>query len=141
MKITAITMIQVAGKPVENVEKALKLVLERIKEDDRWKVLDSEIIEPELDEESTLYSGIIEVKARFEDPEKLMEFIVDYTPNSVEVEDPTELKFDSVAFTSILNDMSSHFLKINMKLRQANAHLHMLNNKVKGLEGKDSKKY
>ncbi len=140
MKITARALIQIAGKPIEPVEKALGLVLNRIKEDERWKVLDSEIIDPELDEESSLFLGILEVQAKFEDAEKLMEFIVDYTPNSIEVEDPSELKFDSVAFTSILNDMSSHFLKTNMKLREANAHLHMLNNRLKEFENKPVEK-
>lgn len=129
-------MIQIAGKPVDNVQKALDMVLGKLKEDERWEVKESEIIEPELDEETTLYSGLIEVQAKFVDVEKLMEFIIDYTPNSVEIEDPSEFEFDSVAFTGILNDMSSHMLRINSQLRNANATLHMMNNRIKELESK-----
>lgn len=131
-------MIQIAGKPVDNVQKALEMVLGKLKEEkERFKILESEIIEPELDEETTLFSGIIEVQVRFEDVEKLMEFIVDYTPNSVEIEEPSEFEFDSVSFTAILNDMSSHMLKITSQLGQANATLHMMHNKIKDLESKN----
>lgn len=132
--ITARFMLQVAGKPVENVEKALELVLKKIEESKDWKFLEGEIVDPELDDETTLYSGLIEVLLKFESVEKLMGFIVDYTPNSVEVEDPETLTFDIASFNSILNDMSSKFLNVAMELRKANAGLHFLNNKLKKLE-------
>lgn len=127
-------MLQIAGKPVENVEKAMDMVLEKIKTSSDFKFLDCEKIEAELDEESTLYSGILDVGLKFENAEKLLGFIVDYTPNSVEIEDPQTIKFDCASFNSILNDMSSAFLKMQMQVRQANAGLHYLNNKVKELE-------
>lgn len=127
-------MLQIAGKPVENVQKALETVETRIKDEKRFKVLETEIIEPELDEETTLYSGLIETQIKFEDAEKLMEFIVDYTPNSIEIEDPSELKFDSVGFTAILNDMSNHLLKTNMKVHQAMGTIHVLNKKLQELK-------
>ena len=136
-KITARFMIQIAGKPVENVEKALQAVLDKLKsEKKKFKLVQSDVIEPELDEESTLYSGVLEVLAKFDDTELLMEFILDYTPTSIEIEDPDSFTFDSSAFTAILNDMSSHILKTSMKLNQAHATLHFLNNKLKELESK-----
>lgn len=135
-KITARFMLQVAGKPVENVQKALDLVLDKIKESKDWKFLDGEIIAPELDDETTMYSGLIEVTLKFEKVEKLMGFIVDYTPNSVEIEDPETLKFDISEFNGILNDMSSKFLHMAQQLRQANASLHYLHNENKKLKEK-----
>ena len=135
-KITARFMLQVAGKPVENVQKALELVFDKIKESKDWKFIDGEIIDPELDEASTMYSGLIEVTLKFEKVEKLMGFIVDYTPNSVEIEDPETLKFDIHEFNGVLNDMSSKFLNMAQQLRQANASLHYLHNENQKLKGK-----
>lgn len=132
--ITVKFMLQVAGKPVENVQKALDLVLSKIKESKDWKFLDAEIITPELDEESTMYSGLIETTLKFEGVEKLMGFIVDYTPNSVEIEDPENLNFDISEFNGVLNDMSAKFLHMAQKLRQANASLHYLHNENQKLK-------
>ena len=138
-KITARFIIQVAGKPVENVSKVLDRIEESVKEDKRFKLLESEIAQPELDEETTMYSGLIELAIRFENSEKLMEFIVDYTPNSVEIEDPSTLKFDSVSFTAVLNDMSSHLLKHSINLRQASIRIQMLENELSKLRQKSDK--
>ena len=138
-KITARFVIQIAGKPIENVSKVLEKIEESIKEDERFKLLDSEIIEPELDEETTMYSGLIELGIKFENSEKLMEFIVDYTPNSVEIEDPSTLKFDSVSFTAILNDMSSHLLKNSINLRQALIRIQILEKELRELQEKSNK--
>ena len=135
-KITARFMLQIAGKPVENVEKALELVLGKIKDSKDLSFFEGEIIEPELDEKSTMYSGLIEVTLKFEKVESLMGFIVDYTPNSVEVEDPETLKFEISEFNGILNDMSAKFLNMSQKLRQANASLHYLHNENQKLKGK-----
>ena len=137
-KITARFMIQIAGKPVEKVSEAINFVLKKIKEegDKSYKVLEEEIMEPQLDDETTLYSGIIDLRIKFETAEKLLGFIVDYTPNSVEVEDPEELYFNNFDFTRILNDMSVHMLKVQGHLRNANAHIFMLNKKLEDLQKK-----
>lgn len=134
-KITARFIIQIAGRPVETVEKALETIVNKIKEDKKLKVLEEEIIPAELDEESKLYSGIIELTIKFEDARQLLGFIADFTPNSVEIEEPQSLKFESFDFTEILNDMSTHLLKTNIQLRQAQSHIFSLNKKVKELEG------
>lgn len=136
-KITSRFMIQIAGKPVENVSKALEAVLGKLKEEKvRFKVVDSDIIEPELDEATSLYSGIIEVSAEFDSAEKVMEFILDYTPNSVEVEDPAKIIIEASELTAVLNDMSSYLLGAQSQIRKLNAHIHMLNSKIKELESK-----
>ncbi|NQZ84760.1 MAG: hypothetical protein HRU03_03495 [Nanoarchaeales archaeon] len=137
-KITVRFMLQVAGKPVENVQKALELVLQKIKDSKDYKYVEGEIIEPELDEESTMYSGLIECTLKFEQIEKLMGFIVDYTPNSVEIEDPQTLSFDISEFNGVLNDMSAKFLGMAQQLRQANASLHYLHNENLKLKGKSN---
>jgi hypothetical protein len=120
-------IIQIAGKPKENVEKALQYVDEKLGNASKdYKLKSSEMSIPELDEESTLYSAFLDVVLEFEEVGKILEFILDYTPNSVEIESPQELTLDSTALTGVLNDFSNHFLKMNDKVRRLNAHIHQL---------------
>jgi len=103
------------------------MVVNKIKEVQTFKVLESEIIKPELDENSTLYSGFIEILVRFNEVKDILGFIVDYTPNSVEIEEPEKLDFTSHDFTEILNDMSSNLLKSASEVRELRAHIHLMN--------------
>ena len=128
-KITARFIIQIAGKPVENVEKALNLVLDKIKKENKYSLVDSLIEEPEYDEKSTLYSGFMEVTLKFDKTIDILDFIVDYTPNSVEIEDPEKIEFNTQELTGVLNDFTGKILGSQDKIRKLNAHIHMLNKK------------
>lgn len=130
--IKAMFIIQIAGKPLENVNKALELVEKKLKDDKRWKILESDIIEPELDEESTLYSGMIEATAKFNTSGNIMEFIMDYTPNSIEVEDPSTINLNLSEFNGMLNDISNYMLASQTQIRKLNANLHMLKKQLDG---------
>lgn len=130
-------ILQVAGKPKETVDKTLDLVVEKIeKEESKFKVLDKEVEYSEEDDETKMFMGFIEIGIKFVDVSALLNFILDYTPNSVEIEDPQTIKIDNAELTSILNDMSNNLLSTNNKLRQAYANVHFLQNKVKELEKK-----
>lgn len=133
-KIDVRFIIQIAGKPADNVEKALEHVLKKLKDEkDKFKVIESDIEEVEFDEESKLYSGFIDVLARFSEPKTILEFILDYTPTSIEIESPDKLKLSSNDFTGILNDMSNFILGTQNKIRQLNAYVHMQNKKLEEL--------
>lgn len=137
-KITARFIIQIAGKPVENVNKALNIVLDKLNsQKDKFKVIESELVEAELDEETTLYSGFLEVSAKFKEPKEILNFILDYTPTSIEIEDPQKIDLDAGSFTDILNDMSNHIISTQTHIRHLSANIHVLNKKLKELEEKN----
>ena len=124
-KVVARFIIEIAGKPKENVDKALNLVEKRLKENKDFKVLDSEVVESELDEDSKLYSGFLDVQIKFKETRDILGFIMDYTPTSVEVEEPDKLSFQAADVTTILNDMSRHILRTANEIRKLRAHIHM----------------
>ncbi len=135
--IIARFIIEIAGKPVENVDKALNLVLDKLKKEEKnFEIIDSFVEEPELDEKTTLYLGFLEVTAKFEDMSKLLGFVLDYTPTSIEIEEPEKIKFDSLELTKILNDLSQSMLKSNAELRKHKAHIFMQNKKIEELQKK-----
>jgi hypothetical protein len=130
-KITARCIMQIAGRPIEPVEKALSLIVEKLKENKAMKVIEEDISPPELDEESNLYSGIIELLIKFDDLQTMLGYISDFTPNSIEIEDPSEIKLDNVNLTEALNDMSTQLLKTNLKLRKAESMIFSLNKRLR----------
>ncbi len=123
--IQARFIIQIAGKPQEKVLEALNVVEKNIGKDSRYKVVESEVVEPELDEETTLYSGFLDILISFKEAGSILEFIVDYTPSSVDIEEPREITFDANDLNGILNDMSAHILKHQAEIRNLRAHIHM----------------
>lgn len=120
-------IIQIAGKPQNKVDQALNTLIEKIKEEQKLK--EYEIEESEYDEESTLYSGLVEVGIKFNTVRDLLEFIVDYTPNSVEIESPENIKLDNSSLSAALNDFSSHILKSNQEVRKLRAQIHSMKKK------------
>jgi hypothetical protein len=112
------------------LSKALDFVLKKLKDEEKnFKLVDEFVGEPELDEKTTLYGGFIEATVKFEDAGKILGFIVDYTPTSIEVEDPDKVELSSHDLTVVLNDMSSTILRMMGQLRAANAHIHHLHKK------------
>ena len=137
-KIIGNFIIQIAGKPIENVEKALNLIAEKLNEEkENFKILNIEIEEADLDEETSLYSGFIDAKIRFNDISKLLGFIVDYTPNSIEIEEPDKIILTNNNITEILNDLSHIILNTQMQIRKLNANLHIMKKKIDEKENKN----
>jgi microcompartment protein CcmL/EutN len=116
-KIIARFIIEIAGKPVENVQKALEKFKEQFeKEKEHFDVVEIDLAKPEINDESNLYSGFLDMEVKFKGINKLLGFIADYTPTSVEITEPSDIKFDSAELSATLNDMSSAMLKTNIEL-------------------------
>ncbi len=130
-KIVARFIIQIGGKPMENVQKALEHILDKLKsESDKFKIIDAELEKPELNEDSSLYVGFIEVSAEFKDSQSIMNFILDYTPVSIEVESPELIELENSDFSSVLNDMTNFILAYQNEIRKLRAQVHILNKKL-----------
>lgn len=131
-KITARFIIEISGKPQENVEKALEKFKNQFEEEKEQFTINSCLLEePEYSEESKLYSGFLEVDAVFGDISDLLNFIADYNPTSIEIEEPSELSFDSSELAGILNDISSMILKANVEKHKLRYQVKYLQNQLK----------
>jgi len=127
-KVVGQFIIQIAGKPVENVEKALKFVLDKIKkENKKFKLREYHIANPELEDKTTLYSGFLDLELGFNETKDILDFIADYTPTSIEIIEPEKIELNSHDLTGILNDIAHHLLRASAEVRQLRAHVHVLN--------------
>jgi hypothetical protein len=139
-KIKGRFIVEIAGKPQENVDKTLEKVQEKLNEkSNKFEVVESEIIPSELDERTTLYSGMIEFTLKFETSHDLIGFILDYTPTSVELEEPSEIKIDTTEFAGLLNNLSHKMLESLNTIRRLNATAIHLDKELKKLKGRNFK--
>lgn len=135
VKVEANFIIQIAGKPVENVQKALETVKDNLmKEKELCEVTNCEVVEAQKDDDGGLYSGFLDLEAKFSSVKKVLEFITDYSPSSVEIIEPQEMKLNAYDFTEILNDVSSKLLKYQMESRTYKGHANFLAKKLKQYE-------
>ena len=114
-KILARVIIEIAGKPKEHVEKTLKLVVDKIKENKELSVKGVEFEEPK--EISGLFGAFAEIEAEFDDLSVLLGICFDYMPSSVEIIEPAELKFNSGDFTDFINDLQARLHGIDLRLK------------------------
>jgi hypothetical protein len=130
-------IIEIAGKPVENVQKALEKVKENLEnETERFKIVEIDLEQPELHEETKLYSGFLEVEGKFPSIEHFFNFIIDYTPTSIEIIEPEYVSFDSAEFAGVLNDISQIVLSNITEKRTLQMQLQYAAKRIKELEEK-----
>ena len=108
---------EVLGSPKEHVDKALNLILDKIKEQNGLKVADSKFFEAQKMEDKPLFTGFIEYTIEVEDPQRLIDFCFDFMPSSLEIIEPDELDMKSVKFADMLNDLLAKLHRNEMALR------------------------
>ena len=118
-KILTRVIIEILGKPKEHIEKALRIVVEKIKEQKDIKVVEEKLFDAEKQEE--MFSIFAELGVLFMDIETLVGFCFDFMPSSVEILDPKKLGFESNDFAGLINDLLTRLHQINLKVVQNNA--------------------
>ena len=75
------------GSPKDFVKSYLQDILQKIKDYEGINIKDISILDP-IEQENGLYSALAIVKAEFEDLQSLVQFILDFTPSTIEIESP-----------------------------------------------------
>ena len=136
-KILTRVIIEIIGKPKEHIEKALRIVVEKIKEQKDIKVVEEKLFDAEKQEE--MFSIFAELGVLFMDIETLVGFCFDFMPSSIEILDPQKLSFDSNDFAGLINDLLTKLHQMTFKVVQNDTEkkvlkknmLNMLKNTVK----------
>jgi len=118
-KILTRIIIEIVGKPKEHIEKALKVVVEKIKGEKDIEVVEEQIFNAEKQEE--MFSTFAELGILFNNLQVLIEFCFDFMPSSIEILDPEKLSFDSNKFAGLVNDLLAKLHQMNLNLVQNNA--------------------
>ena len=117
-KILTRVIIEIVGKPKEHVDKALRVVIDNIKEQKNIEIVEKKLFNAEKQEE--MFSAFTELGVLFKDIQALIGFCFDFMPSSVEILDPEKLSFNSNKFAGLINDLLAKIHQMNIKLVQNN---------------------
>ncbi len=127
-KIKIRAIIEIAGKPKEYIENAIKLLVDKLKTEKDIIVLENEIFDAKkLVDEGSIYTIFAELVIDLKDVLSLSKFCFDYTPSSVEILEPEQLKLDAPSATSFINDLLSRLHETDMVLKNIRAEHQVLN--------------
>ncbi len=117
-KILTRVIIEIVGKPKEHVDKALRVVIDNIKEQKNIEIVEKKLFNAEKQEE--MFGAFTELGILFKDMQALIGFCFDFMPSSVEILDPEKLSFNSNKFAGLINDLLAKIHQMNLKLVQNN---------------------
>jgi len=107
IKVRAILIIEIAGRPAEHVKSSLESHVEKFGLLKDVKLISKNIAEPKrLESEQEMYTDFAEVEIETINLSKLIEVVFDFMPSSVEIIEPENLDFNCQEATMFLNDLS-----------------------------------
>jgi hypothetical protein len=124
-------IIEMLGKPKEHIEETLKSYIDKLDEADNYIVVSEEYSEAE--EKESMFSMFVEVELLVKGTEQLAWFCFDYLPSSIEVVEPSSLKYKSNDFTNFLNDLIGRLHQLDMTFKNSGATIQKLNANAEAL--------
>lgn len=125
-------ILEMVGKPKEHVEKTFKEYLEQLKQNEHISVISEDYNEPE-EVEGDMFSSFSELELVTDGLANVVWFCFDYMPSSVEIYEPSELKYKAQDFTDFLNDLQARLHHIDMSVKTVNATNQKLNKNTEAL--------
>ncbi len=123
---------EVIGSPKEYVEKTMKRVFEKLKDDDEVKVISTKEFDSQKMENEKFWSTFSEVEVEVNDFKKVLDVCYDYTPSSLEILEPAGLTLDSDDVGEFLNDFLARLHKYGAVMKKMQAENIYMMKKLKG---------
>ncbi|MBI2102794.1 hypothetical protein HYT55_03065 [Candidatus Woesearchaeota archaeon] len=124
--ITFRTVLEVAGRPREHVEKSLREYIQTLRKDTKYTVLAEEIAEIQKQEKQEIWMIFAEMEIKTASITDIISFCFDYMPSLIEILEPGEMQLSSQNISSLLNDLQARLHQVDMvakQLRLQNEHL------------------
>lgn len=106
-------ILEVLGKPKQHVEKTIKLLVEKVKEDPEISILNEKFAEIKP-EGKTMFSTFVELEMIVKGITTLTGFCFDFMPSSIDIEKPEQLKVKNRDISNIFNDLQSKLHNVDM---------------------------
>ncbi|MBD3263052.1 hypothetical protein GF374_01590 [Candidatus Woesearchaeota archaeon] len=126
-KIKTRMIIEIAGRPKEHINNALKKTAEDFaKETKKVEVTSRKIREPKKVEfenikKTDIFSGFVEFHADIEDFSTLVGLIFDWMPSSVEIVEPENISENYKELNGILNDLAGRLHRYDSLVKKLRA--------------------
>lgn len=125
-----------AGFPQRHVNQVIDKVVEKIKTEEKFKVVS--INKNEATQLKEFWTGFIELELLFNDLVTLNHFCFDYLPSSIEILNKESIDIQRETLTLVLNDMLVNMHKYNMHITNLNAENEVLRQKLEKVNDKTS---
>lgn len=109
-------IIEVLGKPKGHVEKALKMYVDKIKQDSELIVLKEEFVDAK--EKQGLWATFAELEMVAKGIRKLIAFCFDYMPSSVQILKPESYILDRSMIEDFVNDLQARLHDVDMIVKK-----------------------
>jgi len=127
--IKAKVILEIAGYPEEHVDKTIRLVIDRIKEEDNLVLEENEIFPTEKKDET--FMTFSELTISFKKIVDIYEFCFNYMPSSIDILEPEDLlSIKPSEFNDSINDLLYTIHQHDMLLKNSNANLKSSNNNM-----------
>lgn len=125
-----------AGFPQEHVNQVIDKVVEKIKTEEKIKVVS--LNKSEANQLKEFWMGFIELELVFDDLVTLNHFCFDYLPSSIEILNKETIDVPRATLTLLLNDMLVNMHKYNMHITNLNAENEVMRQKLEKVNDKTS---
>lgn len=120
--ILAKIIIEIAGHPKEHVAKTLDMMNDALEKLPEIKIVKSEKFEPKpVKEDDKFFTAFTEVELLSKNIPTLIALCFEFMPSSIEIIEPTNLKFTANETANMLNDILGKLHNIGMALKNTNA--------------------
>ncbi len=107
-KIQVHLIIEVLGRPAENVTRALQGLLEKISSEKGVRILEKKINTPVLAKDSQdLFTSFMELSLELDSIENYFGILFAYMPSNIEIISPERISLSNVDLTHIANQLTS----------------------------------
>lgn len=110
--ILAHVIFEIAGKPKEHVEKAMKMTIERIDENQNIIFVEKEFGEPEQNDEG-IWSAFIDTEILFKGIGDINHVVTNYLPSTINILEPELIEIRQEIATEFFSDLMSHLHQVN----------------------------
>lgn len=129
--VRAIITFEIVGKPQKHVEDSLKAYLDNLKKDARIEVLSEDTAD--AIEQDELWSTFSEVEMLVDQMTTLTWIAMNFSPASIEIQEPAEKIIKIPELNSWLNDLLSQLHTIALETRDGTAKLKKMNESLNAL--------
>ncbi len=132
IKVTAMMVIEILGRPKEHIVEALGKIIDQIKEEKSVTVEESKIHEPkEVQDQKDLFTTFAEVEVKVESPLNLAMLMFKYMPAHMEIISPEKISMSNNGYGDILNELTRRLHGYDEVARVLQAEKQILENQLK----------
>ena len=115
------------GAPKEHIEKTMEAVVDKVTEQDYLELSFEEIFEakPAKDKE-TLFTTFTELEFWVASTNDMISFVFDFTPSSIEILEPTDIKISSKSLSDFLLDLIAKIHIADSHVKEAGTRLKLI---------------